>query len=164
MPFTPLHFGPHILVSLPFPKRIDMVSFVTANIAVDVEPLLVLLFFRFKYPLHGYCHTFLFGTLVGVIWGAICYASRRLIRRGLIPFRLIYKTTAARAIVSGILGAWAHVLLDAPLYSDIKPFFPSDANPLYQTLSQDVIYGFGSLTFLLAMVIYWRHYSNTPTS
>lgn len=48
MPFTPFHFGPHILIALPFRRHVDMVSFVTASIAMDIEPLLVLFFFRFR--------------------------------------------------------------------------------------------------------------------
>ena len=45
--------------------------------------------------------------------------------------RLPYTPTYVRMALSGVLGAWLHVLFDAPLYSDMKPFYPLQANPLY---------------------------------
>jgi len=34
-------------------------------------------------------------------------------------------------IVAGALGTGLHVLLDAPLYDDIKPLYPIATNPFY---------------------------------
>jgi membrane-bound metal-dependent hydrolase YbcI (DUF457 family) len=34
-------------------------------------------------------------------------------------------------LLSGVLGAGLHVLLDSPLYADIQPFYPLTTNQLY---------------------------------
>ena len=44
MPFTPFHFGPHACVAFAANKKIDIPVFILANIAVDIEPLSVMLF------------------------------------------------------------------------------------------------------------------------
>ena len=59
MPFTPFHIGPHATVGLALQNYIDVPVFITANVAVDLEPLFVILF-KPDYPLHGYFHSLLF--------------------------------------------------------------------------------------------------------
>ena len=78
MPFTPFHFGPHSCIGLPFYRSIDLVVFLGANIIIDLEPLLVLMN-NFNYPLHGYCHTFLIGGLLGALLGIVAYLFRNII-------------------------------------------------------------------------------------
>ena len=56
--------------------------------------------------------------------------------------------------VSGMLGAWMHILFDMPLYQDIKPIYPLSANPLFGIVSARAVYGTCALLFLPALVIY----------
>jgi len=120
---------------------------------VDVEPLLVLTY-DLDYPLHGYCHTLLIGGLLGLVWGIAAYPFRHLIGKVMRVLRLAYSATFRKMAVSGVLGAWLHVLFDAPLYRDIKPFYPINANPLYGVLSPQVVYMICALCFGLALAIY----------
>jgi hypothetical protein len=153
MPFTPFHFGPHACVALPLQRYIDVPIFIGANVAIDIEPLLVMVY-RFDYPLHGYCHTLLFGSLVGLMLGLIAFPFRKFIGKAMSLLRLPYSTTLLKMAVSGMLGAWMHILFDMPLYRDIKPFYPLSANPLYGIVSAKAVYGTCALLFLPALVIY----------
>ena len=66
MPFTPYHFGPSGFVGLVFRRWIDIPVFLLANVVIDLEPLAVILFDSGS-SLHRLCHTFLFGTVLGII-------------------------------------------------------------------------------------------------
>jgi len=68
MPFTPFHFGAHACVAFPFNKKIDIPVFILANVAIDIEPLLVITL-NLHYPLHGYAHTFIGAIFIGTLWG-----------------------------------------------------------------------------------------------
>lgn len=153
MPFTPYHFGPHGCVGLVCKRYLDLPVFVLANVAVDLEPLAVMVF-GLSYPHHGYCHTFLIGAVVGIVWALIAYPFRDVIKVIMNAFRLTYSTTLIKMIVSGVLGVWLHVLFDAPLYPDIRPFFPWETNPLYGIVSRSVVYRFCAICFVPAIVLY----------
>jgi hypothetical protein len=56
--------------------------------------------------------------------------------------------------VAGSLGALLHVLLDTPLYSDIKPFYPLMVNPLYNPLLASCIYTTCSLMLIIGLIYY----------
>jgi len=133
MPFTPFHVGPHATVGFAFQKYIDVPVFVLSNIAIDLEPLAVILF-KFEYPLHGYFHTFLFGGLVGLVglvWGLVACMIPKQITTLMNKFYLGYTPVPIKTVFSGILGVWFHILFDAPIYKDIRPFFPYEFNPFY---------------------------------
>ena len=153
MPFTPYHFGPHSCVALPLNRYIDFPIFLGANVIVDFEPLLALLY-KLNYPLHGYCHTFLIGGLLGLIWAISAYPFRHLIGKAMSVLRLTYSPTLSKMAISGLLGVWMHVFFDAPLYYDIKPFYPLLANPLYDILSMNVVYIICELCFIPVVLIY----------
>ena len=153
MPFTPFHFGPHACVSLPLYRRLDIPIFLGANVAIDIEPLLVMTR-NLNYPLHGYCHTLLIGGFVGLLLATAAYPLRHLIGKVMNLLRLPYAPTFAKMALSGVLGAWLHVLFDAPVYTDIRPFYPSQANPLYGCLSIDAVYGICAASFVPALIIY----------
>jgi len=154
MPFTPFHFGPHGCVALSLHRRLDVVVFVGANVAVDLEPLLAMVF-RLDYPLHGYCHTFLVGAVVGAVFATALYPFRGLIGKGMALLRLPYAPACWKMLVSGVLGVWLHVLFDAVLYRDMRPFFPSSANPLYGLLSPRAVRLVCSVSFIPALLLYF---------
>ena len=77
MPFTPYHLGPALGFDLPFRKYMHVPTFLMANVIVDVEPFLVLVF-GLRYPLHGYLHTFLLALFTGLALGYVMFLLERI--------------------------------------------------------------------------------------
>jgi membrane-bound metal-dependent hydrolase YbcI (DUF457 family) len=132
MPFTPFHLGPALGLGLPLRRYLHVPTFIIANVILDIEPFLVLLF-GLNYPLHGYLHTFLASLLVGLLLGYAMFILEKFLKP-------IYKTLLLETdkslnlkafMLSGALGTGLHVLLDSPLYTEIQPFYPLTTNPLY---------------------------------
>jgi hypothetical protein len=153
MPFTPFHFGPHACVSLPFYRYLDIPIFIGANVAVDLEPLFVMTF-NPDYPLHGYCHTLLIGGFVGLLFATAAYPFRHVIGKVMGLLRLPYVPTYAKMAISGVLGAWLHIFFDSLGHSDIRPFYPSQANPLYEILSHSAVKSIYTVCFVTALILY----------
>lgn len=153
MPLTPFHFGPASTVSLPLRKYFDFPVFVLANVVVDFEPLIVMVF-GLDYPLHGYFHTFLIGCFVGTVWGIIAYLLKDYFQKFMKLLRLSYDTNFTKMITSGILGIWFHILLDASIYLNIHPFFPFKTNPLYGIVTEPTMYLLCAIFFIPAAIFY----------
>jgi len=149
LPFTPYHLGPALLIGLPMRKFIHLPTFLLSSVIVDLEPFLVLLL-NLNYPLHGYLHTFLLASILGVIIGLIMKVGERHLSDFYLSLCLIKETTKIRRpfIIAGALGAFTHVLLDAPLYDDIAPLFPFSVNLLYAPQLTSLIYSFCVLSGL----------------
>jgi hypothetical protein len=142
LPFTPFHLGPALAIGLPFRKYLHAPTFILANVLVDVEPLLVLVF-NLDYPLHGYLHTFLLAAFYGVALGLLMFILERYLRSffKLLLLETDNKPRIGAFVVAGAFGTVLHVLFDAPLYIDIKPFYPlTTANPLLNTVSSSQVY------------------------
>jgi membrane-bound metal-dependent hydrolase YbcI (DUF457 family) len=155
MPFTPFHLGPALVPGLLLRRQLHLPTLLLASIAVDFEPLLVLIL-RLDYPLHGYLHTFLFAIPCGV---AIGYATMHMEKL----FDFLYKALLLEEakpmgrksfLLAGLIGVSSHVLLDSPLYRDIRPFYPLEANPLYSPSLTLPIYLFCACTLLVGFTIY----------
>ena len=153
MPFTPYHFGPSACIALPLRKYIDIPVFILANVAVDLEPLAVILF-DLNYPLHGYFHTFLVGTVVALVWGLIAYWGKSILQRLMKLFHLSYETNFRKMLLSAILGIWFHILLDGQLYTDIQPFWPLNSNPFFNLITPKTVRLLCTISFLPAIVLY----------
>jgi membrane-bound metal-dependent hydrolase YbcI (DUF457 family) len=138
MPFTPYHFGPSGFVGLVFKKWIDIPVFVLANVIVDVE-VLVIVSFGLGWPIHRYCHTFLVGAAVGVLWGVAAYPLRHLFKKILRILYIPYKPSFWKMVVSGILGVWLHVLIDGAYHFDVKMFWPNKTISLWRTIRRHII-------------------------
>ena len=153
MPFTPYHFGPSALLALPLKKYIDIPVFVLANVVVDLEPSAVIVF-GLNYPLHGFCHTFLIGAIVGLLWGLLAYAVKDIFKWPMKLLCLPYKTSIQKMLLSGILGVWFHILFDSVLYRDIRPFWPMAANPLYRIIRPSSVFLICKIACIAAVLIY----------
>lgn len=154
MPFTPFHFGPAATIALIGKKYLDFPAFVLINVAIDIEPLLVMIL-GLNFPLHGYCHTFLISSLVAGLFAAILYSGRRLTSKNMSIFQLSYETSFKKLIVSSIVGAWFHIFIDALIYTDIKPFYPFAGNPLYGAVNIPMLYFLCGIFFAPALFLYF---------
>ena len=155
MPFTPYHFGPALGFGLPLRKYMHAPTFILANVIVDVEPFLVL-FLGLRYPLHGYLHTFLLAFFVGLALGYVMF----LLERFLHPLYTVLllesdETLNLRSFfVAGFLGTTLHVLLDSPLYGEMRPFFPLTINPLYNPDLSLEVYSFCVWMGIVGIIFY----------
>ena len=136
MPFTPFHFGPALGIGIPLRNYLHTPTFIVANVILDVEPFLVLLL-GLDYPLHGYLHTLVVAFLVGLLLGYVSFKFERFVQ----PLYRMFLLEPSGGLniksflVAGAFGTMLHVLFDSPLYTDILPFFPLSANPMYNPSS-----------------------------
>ena len=168
MPFTPLHLGPHAAAGLSLGKRIDLPVFLLTNVVVDLESLIVLLF-NPPYPVHGYLHTFLGGTLAGLLWALVSYPLRPVYKWAMKLIRLPYDASLKKMVVSAVLGVWLHILFDALLYADIHPFWPFQVNPLLGLLPPIAVYLICVISGILAIgaylfLVFYRRFKNERPS
>ena len=146
MPFTPFHMGPGILIKALLQSSFSLMVFGWAQIIMDIQPLWVLL--TGHGHLHGFSHTYMGATLLGVI---SALSGKYLSEFGLKRLSL---SKAENPIViswkvvffSAFIGSYSHVFLDAMMHSDVKPYYPF-------SLSNDVL-GLLSFTQLHQFCIY----------
>ena len=134
MPFTPFHLGPGLFISLIFLSFIDIPTFLIASVIIDVEPFVVLIF-HLNYPLHGFFHSFLGGFIVAVLLSMIMTKIRRYFTPLLTFFKIEQSISFKKILFSSICAIFLHILLDSPIYLDIRPFFPFEFNPFYRSTS-----------------------------
>lgn len=123
MPFTPFHVGPAVPVKAVLDKKFSLLVYAWAQVVMDLQPLVVILTGRGR--MHGITHTFVGATVLGAaavasgkvlgewVLNALSFGKRPKV---VIPWRV--------AILSGFVGTFSHVLLDALVYSDMSPFWP----------------------------------------
>jgi membrane-bound metal-dependent hydrolase YbcI (DUF457 family) len=144
MPVTPYHFGPSGFVALIFRKWLDIPVFILANIVIDVEVLVT--------GGHRYAHTLLLGAVSGVLWGIAAYPLRHFFGKIMQILRLPYQAGFWKMVVSGVLGIWLHVVIDAIYHPDVRIFWPSRATPLWRLISQEQV-KIACIGFLVAAVV-----------
>ncbi|MFX0155924.1 MAG: hypothetical protein ACFE9Q_15485 [Candidatus Hodarchaeota archaeon] len=132
MPFTPYHFGPGLFIGLLFLSFIDFPTFLIANVIVDIEPFLVLSF-NLNYPLHGFFHSFIGGTIIAFILTLVMTKIREFFTPIMSFFKIKQEISFKKILLASLLGIYIHILLDTPIYTDIRPFFPLEFNPFYRT-------------------------------
>jgi membrane-bound metal-dependent hydrolase YbcI (DUF457 family) len=147
MPMTAYHFGLHGFIGLLFKKWLDIPVLILANVIIDVEVL-----FHSKYipgdPLTHwhyahrvfYFHTLLIGGLVGLAFGLSLFPLKKLFGKIMEFFRLSYKPTLLKMGISGLLGAWLHVVVDGIYHRDVQMFWPNtNYNPLRNIISRQAV-------------------------
>lgn len=128
MPLTPFHLGPGLLIGLLLFSYVDFPTFLVASVIVDVEPILVLAF-GLDYPLHGFLHSFLGGTLVAFVLAGVMSKVRGFLSSLLSFFKLRQKSSFKSILLASLSGIYVHILLDSWMHRDIRPFYPLDLNP-----------------------------------
>jgi membrane-bound metal-dependent hydrolase YbcI (DUF457 family) len=152
MPFTPFHLGPAFLLGELFEKKVNLFSILIGSIIIDVRATYCL--FAGCRPLHGPLHTFLAATIVGLLIAWLIFSQRKWLQKITNKLRIEQSYSLNSIILGSIIGTWSHVLLDAPLYTDISPFWPISDNPLLWTIGPLTIYMFCALSFIPAISIF----------
>ncbi|MGQ4915929.1 MAG: hydrolase [Candidatus Asgardarchaeia archaeon] len=153
MPFTPFHLGPAATIGFPLRKYFDVVTLLIASVIVDLEPLAVIMF-NLNYPLHGFFHTFIGGSIMAIVLSIIIYRWNWFFQEIAKIFRISQDSSFRKIIFTSFVGVYSHILLDAPLYTDIRPFYPVMVNPLYGIVSASTIYMFCEITILTGLLFY----------
>jgi len=128
------------------------------SIAPDIEPMIIL-YFNLPYTLHGFLHTLIGGTLLALPLTALTFALRKPIEHITSPLKLNQKQTLPRTLTGTLIGTYSHNLPDAYLYTDIKPFYLLDWNPLLNpsTTRYLQIYAACAISFIIALTMYGFH-------
>ncbi len=130
MPYTPYHFGPSSLIGLLLRRWVDIPVFVLVNMAIDIEIFVAELWHPRGFG-QRYVHTLLLGAVAGILCGIVAYFFRGYFKWIMDKIQIPYKTNILKMILSGILGAWVHIFIDALYQSEVLLFWPSRlANPL----------------------------------
>jgi membrane-bound metal-dependent hydrolase YbcI (DUF457 family) len=148
MPFTPLHLGPALFFGLLLFRYIHFPTFIIANIIIDVEPFLIL-FFDLDHPLHGFFHSFAGGSVVAIALAFFISKMDKYIQEPARSIKLSQDFSLRGIWLASFSGVYLHILLDSTLYSDIRPFYPSDLNPF---LNNSILSGFD--TYLLCVILF----------
>ena len=149
MPITPFHFGPGALLAALAPGAVSWTVFALANVLIDLEP--ITLFFLTGDPAHPWLHTppgALGVAILTVLLGRRpCEAFLRGWNTRLSPAQARWLAvdpviTAVQAWTGAVLGTSTHILLDAVMHVDVRPFWPFLAgNPLQAVLGMDFLHG-----------------------
>ncbi len=158
MPFTPFHLGPALVIGIIFIYYLDFPTLLGASVILDIEPFLVLLL-DLNYSLHGFFHSFLGGTLIILPLSIIMFKIRPYLNPIMDYLKIKQKSSFPNILTASIIGIYLHLLLDAPLYSDMQPFFPLNFNPFINASGtpEIIIYLFCACCFLVAISLYFIH-------
>src|SRR6185436_6734645 len=132
MPVTPFHGGLGLLAKGAGPGHFSFALFTCTQVAIDLESGYYLL--RGEWPFHRLLHTFPGAIVVSMavallMRGPVAFVLSRLIAaRPDVP--IDPRITSGAAVTTGLLGAIFHVVPDAIMHVDVRPFAPvTDANP-----------------------------------
>lgn len=153
MPLTPFHWGPSSWIGLALFKIFDFATLMVASVIVDIEPLAVL-FFNLNYPLHGFFHSFLGGSIAAILTAVVLYFLRNQIKKITAIFKLAQDSSFRKILATSFFGVYFHILLDSFLYPGMNPFYPSNINPFLGLFSIPQVYLFCGLSFLIGILTY----------
>ncbi len=138
MPFTPLHMGAGIVVKAVMRSSFSLVVFGGSQIAIDIQPLVVML--TNKGELHGFSHTILGATLIGLFCGLVGRPIGELFLK-LIREPKYLPISWRVSFVSAFIGTYSHIFIDSIMHSDVMPLSPfSTASPLHGIISIEALH------------------------
>lgn len=148
MPFTPFHMGAGLLVKAVGARHVSLTVFGFSQVAMDIEPLVGIV--RDDVVLHGFVHTYLGATLIGLVSAAvgrpICQA---LLDRWTPDPEAKFETwlrgpkriSWSAAIFGAFVGTYSHVFLDSVMHSDMQPLAPfSGGNALLSAIAPGLLH------------------------
>ncbi len=149
MPFTPFHLGIGLLIGILSYKRIDFWGLLIGSVILDAWPFSVLIF-GLPYSLHGASHSFLIAILVSVVFAFVGYFIYKLFK---------FKRSFSFLFLGLLIGTFSHVALDAPLYKDMVPFWPSSWNPVFGLYNYNdaVVFSVACFVFAFVLFIIWLY-------
>jgi len=153
VPFTPFHLGPALFFGLLLFRYLDFPAFLVANVIVDIEPFLVI-FLSLHYPLHGFFHSYLGGTIVGIATGVGIYFLRDRLNKILARFKVQQEPSFARVLYTSLFGAYFHIFLDSFLYGEMNPFYPLTGNPFLKVVGSGAVYEFCTVSLIFGLFLY----------
>lgn len=153
MPFTPFHFGPALLIGMLLFPIFDLPALLIASVIPDLEPLFILTF-HLSLPLHGFFHSYLGASILGILTAIIVYYLHGFLRKIMALFMLEQKSSFKRILYTSLFGVYSHIFLDSFLYGEMNPFYPLDGNPFLGLVSINGIYWFCIISFLLGLALY----------
>ena len=153
MPFTPFHWGPSSWIGLILFKIFDFSTLLVASIIVDIEPFCVFAF-NAPWPLHGFLHSFLGGSIAAILTAIILFLLRKPIKRVMAILKLSQDSSFKKILWTSFFGVYSHLLLDSFLYREMNPFYPLESNPFFGLFSSQQIYLFCGLSFLVGISFY----------
>ncbi|MBW6451553.1 MAG: hypothetical protein K0B02_02380 [DPANN group archaeon] len=153
MPFTPFHIGYALLIGLILLKNLDIFVFFIASVIIDIEPFMVLVM-GLDYPLHGFFHSFLGGSIVAVF---LIFLMSVLLKKYSF-FNFVnsenYIISSKKVWFASFFGIYLHIFFDSILYLDIKPFSPLSYNPFYGVVSMSNIYLVCTISLILGLCLF----------
>ena len=154
MPFTPYHFGPNAAAGMFFNRIINLPAFIFVNVAMDIEPGIVLLMKSSIYPEHGFFHSFGGAIIIGLLFSLFYISIKGPAHAFMAAIRLPQSRSIGPIIFGSLLGACLHTVFDSFLYRDITPFYPFDYNPFYGLISPPDLRMLCVISYGLAAVFY----------
>lgn len=132
MPFTPIHLGVGALGKAALGRNFSFVVFGATQVAMDIEPLLALTGV-IDGQVHGVTHSWPGALVVGMLVWAAWQASARWPGDLFGDWRRI---PPAVVMLSAVMGAITHLVLDAMMHADmaialvsVMPDIPNPDNP-----------------------------------
>ncbi|NWG08895.1 MAG: metal-dependent hydrolase [Nitrososphaerales archaeon] len=153
MPFTPFHWGPALLIGMLFFSIFDLPALFVSSVIPDIEGIYVLMSGA-PLPLHGFFHSYLGVSILGVLTAIIVFYLYRWLSKIMKLFLLEQKSSFKRILYTSLFGVYSHVFLDSFLYGEMRPFYPLDGNPFLGLASTSQIYWFCIVSFLLGLILY----------
>ena len=172
MPFTPFHLGPGAAFKVFGGPYFSLIVFGFSQVAMDIEVLIRM--YRGDSILHGFPHTYVGATLIGItsvlIGKPVCEYFLRVWNKAVSPkehhrFHIRPRISWLAAVIGATIGVYSHVFLDSIMHAGMHPLAPfSDANPLLDVISVFNLYvlclglgGFGAVSLLVIAV--WREFT-----
>ena len=153
MPITPFHFGPGTAIHAIAPKYVSFLTFCSANILIDIEPLYYMV--TGQYPLHRFFHTYIGATIIMIATVLIFFVGLKLSLQVRLPNLFQWQSLNPLPIWLGaVAGSYSHIVFDSVMHSDIAPLSPfSEVNVLYQLVPLSELHLFCVFAAVSGLVI-----------
>jgi hypothetical protein len=124
--------GPGLAMKAVAGRYLSLMVFGVSQVLIDLEPLVRI--YRGDAVLHGFSHTYLGATLIGIVSAVIGRpVGERIpaaVSGGLRTLAWEGAGTVPRigwavAFASALVGTWSHVLLDSLMHADMRPWAPA---------------------------------------